>query len=274
MTSKGVRVERWSPVAGLPGIPRFANEALGQFILGSSLGVPLNDRGQRLETCGIFLMLPEGWSLERGWKLNLMWVQTENLSKEEGTTEMSMDSVAASLNSVAARTRRIIGEKFDWLGIDPESSWTNVVRAETAALWSAMGTDEKANLPVDVNTEVEYFNYLVDSKLEGADGALEGADALEYAQEDLVNPILGFGHTHPNGVAEVSPQDLLAAKTVVECNRIYNEIAMSRSRSGGNFSGLFGNWIAVIDPPGSEVGSLLRFDSRGRTGKWSGDFTK
>lgn len=241
-----------SPVAGLPGIPRFSYQAMKDF-LRYAAGARKMVNGLEMEFCGLFVSMPEDWHPVGGWNSNLHWVTIPNLATVHSTTEMDMKAVTDVLNGVARNTRAIIHLRLSEHGLSADDPWEEVLhrKAELSSVDSS---------------------YLIDEVIANTGDRFVGADVLEYIQESLVSPILGFGHTHPNGVAEVSPQDLIGAARVNECNAIFNEVSLGRASTGANLSGLFGNWVAVLDERHA-VSDLLRFDERGRTGKWSGDFT-
>lgn len=280
------------------GIPSFMTKPLGALVDQAKAQKAVDDN----EVCGLFLFMADDWTPGQGWSGEIVYKALANKAAvEDGNAVFEIDTAEATVamsEAVEARESAVakVVARHGWTNDTP---WDTAVRAVAETEVAALRADDIAVSPKAAREHVQRAVYeecmdLVQafSSYSVAKGfvsitpdPLEEHSLLKFGREVPrlsaeqwlmargVSVLLGIGHSHPSGSTRLSPEDMLATKTVEKWKEVFQ---VRFATDGQKPKSLLeepksvGNWIVALSQDADT--SVVRYDKAGIRGVWTGPF--
>lgn len=294
----------------LPGIPRIMSTALDTFVKDSTeqhlLGSDVDD-GYEREAVGAFLVVPDTWEVETGWQSTVRYWPLTNKAMRAGEFSINTEELVGLMEKLLVERKEVVMRVSALNGWSWQTPWTAVVEAQEASRQQSeyiafreeyAGSMAAATMRDDprcgqyLHADGSVYFRLDEDAVASAVGeelarlrdsfALPDSVSLLSAPDYLMVTghclLGGIGHSHPNGVAGLSPQDYLSTATVEAWQRAlqYRIIPLEQKEASALESVIaVGNWLYALPQEGDNgVGKLVRFTKNGIVGEWSGQFSE
>lgn len=259
------------------GLPSVLKKALDAFIDHGKAQKAVNDN----EVCGLFLFHASDWVPGTGWIGEVVYKAVPNLAMDEGGFEMDPVASAMFMSEAVDLREKVASAVCARMGWDENTSWSVACKADAVAQIAELRSD---NIDVSAQQEEDHiaralYEEMEDMAVGFRDTAFVAVDGKMSAHTWLmvrgVTVLCGIGHSHPGGAAELSPEDMLACKTVEQWRNTFQVRFATEGQKTGSaleLSKPIGNWIYALAQDDSADSSLVRYDARGLRAKWTGPF--
>jgi hypothetical protein len=290
------------------GLPGFMTKPLNALIDQAKAQKMINDN----EVCGLFLFIASDWVPGQGWIGEIVYQAVPNLAMD-GSGGFEMDPVASAMFMSEAVDKRdavakAVCARYGW---DEKTPWSEAVKMDILEQIEGMRKDgivvDDARAEdhialglyeemMDVSSGFNPFAVkqgYISIPPEGDDDGVSRMSVHTWLMCRGVTVLCGIGHSHPSGVAALSPEDFLATKTVEQWRKTFQVRYATEGQKTGSMLELprsVGNWIYALPEVDSMFGfssedpsepvrsaleatsTVLRYDGRGVKGTWTGPF--